>query len=361
MTHLVHVGTRDDPHAQARKARQLPILLHSMSIFREIFEILFDSRKLSIVIEVGVESGKVSGMYAELGAVAVHCIDPLPTDELRANLAQNDALHLVEGWSPGVLAELPVADLYVLDGDHNYATVQDELAWIMANAPDAVIAMHDVLWPWHRRDLYYEPTTVPAERRHPASHDGPTVWHDELTPGGFVGNGAFTAACQAGGERNGVLTAVEDALATAGGDWRFEVVPAVFGMGVLLRESSPGAAEMLERLRPYTESRLLATMENNRIALYTKVLQMQFEAVAHGDDADRLAEAISGQRHEIDRLQAELREADGRREGELDALRRENDRLRTLLSRRFRQRLAGSLTELGRTAKARIQERAPQR
>jgi hypothetical protein len=87
-------------------------------------------------------------------------------------------------------------------------------------------------------------------------------------------------------------------------------------------------------------------MENNRIALYTKVLQMQHEAVAHADDADRLAEAINGQRHEIERLHA----ADERRRQELDELRRENDRLTGLVNNRLRPRLAAVVRRLGRAA-----------
>ncbi|HEU5471767.1 MAG TPA: class I SAM-dependent methyltransferase [Actinophytocola sp.] len=342
MNHQVHVGTRDDPHAQARSARTLPVLLHSMAVFRELFEIIFDSREIRTVVEVGVESGKVSGMYAELGATAVYCVDPKPTDEIRANLAENDALHLVEGWSPDVLADLPVADMYVLDGDHNYAIVHDELAWVMANAPDAVIVLHDVMWPCARRDLYYEPSALGPERRHPASADGPTVWHDELTPAGFVGLGAFTSAERAGGERNGVLTAVEDAVAESPwpDGWRFELVPAVFGMGILVR-TTPEADRLLERLRPFTESRLLCILENNRIALYTKVLQMQFEAVAHADDADRLAETVARQRHE-------LAAAATRQANQVLALQLEVDRLRGLLGRRFRPRLAGALRRLAR-------------
>jgi hypothetical protein len=351
MKHHVHAGTRDDPHAQARQARRQPLLLHSMSVFRELFEIVFAGREISTVVEVGVESGKVSGMYTELGASAVYCIDPKPTDELRANLAGNEALHLVEGWSPEVLVDLPIADLYVLDGDHNYAIVHDEVSWIMANAPDAAIVLHDVLWPCARRDLYYEPSSVPPERRHPASNDGPTVWHDELTPAGFVGRGAFTSACEAGGERNGVLTAVEDAIAASAGDpWLFALVPAVFGMGIMVRGGTPAAAELFERLRPYSESHLLSVLENNRIALYTKVLQMQYEAVAHGDDAERLAETINTQHHQIERMRAELNAMGDRHAAEVDELRREQDRLRELLNNRFRPRAAATIRRVARAA-----------
>ncbi|MFD0809529.1 class I SAM-dependent methyltransferase [Amycolatopsis umgeniensis] len=301
-------GSREDPHAQARSARSAPVLLHSMSIFREIFEIVFARRGIRTVVEIGVESGQVSGIYAELGASDVYCVDPEPTERVRSAVEANDALHLVTEPSPEVLPRLPVADLYVLDGDHNYAVVRREVAWILEHAPDAVVAMHDLLWPWGRRDLYYEPSPLKAGDRHPISEDGPTVWHDELTPAGFVGLGAFTVARHAGGERNGVLTAVEDALAEHP-EWRFELVPAVFGMGILYRAETDPDEALQRALRPYTTSNLLAAMENNRIALYTRVLQMQFEAAAQADDRDRLADTVAAQRHEIDRLTAELHRA----------------------------------------------------
>ncbi|MDQ0377468.1 class I SAM-dependent methyltransferase [Amycolatopsis thermophila] len=317
-------GTREDPHAQARAARQLPLLLHSLSCFREIFEIVYAHHPISTVVEVGVESGQVSGIYAELGASAVYCVDPAPTESLRAAIAANEALHLVENWSPDVLADLPVADLYVLDGDHNYATVRAELEWVLTHAPDAVVVLHDLLWPCSRRDQYYEPSGLAAEDRHPSSSDGPTIWHDELTPAGFVGLGAFTCAQEAGGERNGVLTAVEDALAAHDG-WRLAMIPAIFGVGVLTRDEA-----LLTALAPYRDSTLLSTMENNRLALYTRLLQLQFEAVAHSGHADQLAETIARQGRDIERLTGE---AAGLR-AEADDLRRQNERLRAMLDER---------------------------
>ncbi|WP_367133609.1 class I SAM-dependent methyltransferase [Saccharothrix sp. HUAS TT1] len=316
-------GSRQDPHAQARAARQQPLLLHSMSVFREMFTVVFAHRPIKTVVEVGVESGQVSSIYTELGAERVYCVDPYPSDELRATLAKNPKLELVEKPAPAVLADLPPADLYVLDGDHNYAVLHGELSWITRNAPDAVIAFHDVLWPWSRRDLYYEPSLLADDQRHPHSDDGPTIWHDELTPAGFVGLGSFTVAEEAGGERNGVLTAIEDVLAEAGDDWLFDIVPAVFGMGVMARKGSPGAAKVFNGLKPFTSSKLLAKLENNRIALYTHVLRMQYEAVAAADNADRMAEAISGQRHEIEELRAEL----ARRDEAIAALTHEKEQL----------------------------------
>jgi hypothetical protein len=329
------LGTRENPHVQACKARSQPLLLHSMSVFREFFEIIFTHRTISTVVEVGVESGKASGLYTSLGASTVYCIEPHPTEEIRAGLAANEALHLIERPSPEALTDLPIADLYVLDGDHNYAVVRQELDWILTHAPDTVVVLHDLLWPCARRDLYYEPSRLPAEAKHPASQDGATVWHDDLTPAGLVGLGAYTTAVHAGGERNGVLTAVEDAIAHSETNtdkrWRFALIPAVFGMGVLIRETSSAAADLMHHFRPYCQSHLLAAMENNRIALYTRVLQLQYEAVAHADDADRLAEDRLTQRRDIDRLESELSAATAAHTTEKQHLHHENARLAQLL------------------------------
>ncbi|MEU8798981.1 class I SAM-dependent methyltransferase [Spirillospora sp. NPDC048819] len=346
-------GSPEDPHAQARAAREQPLLLHSMSVFRELFEAIFRCREIGTVVEVGVESGQVSTLYADLGAT-VHCVEPTPGDELRAVLAEDPRLNLVEGLSPAVLGELPVADLYVLDGDHNYAVVRGELAWIMKNAPDAVVVLNDVLWPCGRRDFYYQPSPVPPEDTHPATADGPTVWHDDLTPAGFVGDGVFTVAEHAGGPRNGVLTAVEDTLDETGG-WRLHIVPAVFGFGILIRAGAPGADEISEVLRPYTSSNLLATMENNRIALYTRILQLQYEAAARTDDADRLTDTITAQQREIADLRAELDRSRTEAAARSQELRALSDKANRPASAPTRDPdLGETMTNLGRALSARI-------
>lgn len=333
-------GTRDDPHTQARTARGQPLLLHSMALFREVFQLLFAARKISTVVEVGVESGQVSSLYAELGASMVYCVDPAPTSELRSAFAGHDELRLVVGHSPEMLAELPIADMYVLDGDHNYATVRAEVDWIVTHAPDALIVFHDVLWPCSRRDLYYEPKHVPAGQRNRSTADGPSVWHDEVTPAGFIGHGAFTMAQRAGGDGNGVLTAIEDAVASCTTNWHFEVVPAVFGLGVLLRPRSVSDMDLVDELRRYSRSELIATMENNRIGLYTWVLQLQYEAAEHVEHSDRLASTVASQQDEIDRLRHELAACCDRGVAQEEQLRAENDDLARQLERHHRPAMA---------------------
>lgn len=349
------IGTRQDPHAQARAARSQPLLLHSVSLFREVFEVVFEHRLISTVVEVGVETGQVSGLYSELGAEDTYCVEPFPTAELRAQMAEHPSLHLVERRSPEALAELPIADLYVLDGDHNYATVRAELGWILEHAPHALVAFHDVLWPCSRRDQYYEPSTLTADQRHSRGEDGPTVWHDGVTSSGFVGRGAFTCATEAGGAGNGVLTAIEDAIAQHH-DRRLAIVPAVFGLGLLLRTNSAHDTRLLGALRPYTHSRLLAAMENNRIALYTRVLAMQAEMAAHAQEADRLVLTTAELRAEIDELRRENEALRNHHAREVDGLRRRSEGLARALEDQRRlgpvlRNLAGASGELLRRAR----------
>ncbi|OZG25860.1 hypothetical protein BH683_027335 [Williamsia sp. 1138] len=304
-------GDRNDPHVQARAARQAPLLLHSLTLFSEVIGRIFGAAQPRTVVEVGVESGGASSIYLDHGAESVYCVEPVPTDEMRETLGNNPDLHLVEGFSPAVLAEIPSGDVYVVDGDHNYATVRGELDWILANAPDAIVILHDLLWPWGRRDLYYNAAGLDAADVHDHGAEGPTIWHDDVTAAGFVGLGQFTAAVDAGGERNGVLTAIEDALA-ADPARRHELalVPAVFGLGVIYPTTDVDKAERLRTvLEPYNGSPLLAAMENNRVALYTRVLAMQYEMAAGAIDRDDLA-------YRVGQLSAELQQQ-----------RDENDRL----------------------------------
>ena len=57
-------------------------------------------------------------------------------------------------------------DAALIDGDHNWYTVYNELQLLAEGArrhgaPLPVLVLHDVLWPYGRRDLYYAPEPDP--------------------------------------------------------------------------------------------------------------------------------------------------------------------------------------------------------
>ena len=65
----------------------------------------------------------------------------------------------------------------LVDGDHNWYTVVNELRLIAATSAGAgeplpVLICHDVGWPYGRRDLYYAPEQIPEEYRQPWAQQG---------------------------------------------------------------------------------------------------------------------------------------------------------------------------------------------
>ena len=61
----------------------------------------------------------------------------------------------------------------VIDGDHNYFTVREELRLIGERAPGAelpLLLFHDVCWPHGRRDDYFDAEQIP--RGLPAADGG---------------------------------------------------------------------------------------------------------------------------------------------------------------------------------------------
>ncbi len=288
-------STREDPEVEARAAAAAPLNLHSLDAFGEVPLGVLDVVRPKRIVEIGGEGATFTRSLVAWGdrnEAAVLCIDPLPSDALR-RLASDTRLELVEGYSPEALEQIAPCDLYVVDGDHCYAVVRRELEVIAGQAPDACVLLHDVAWPCARRDFYYGPERLPEEdvRSHSFTR-GISVHDGKMTDrGGLSGSGAMAIAEQAGGEANGVLTAVEDAIA-ARDDLVLAVVPCIYGMGVLYPQSAPWAGALGDFLAPYDGSALLGNLEANRLQLLDRVLAAQAEAERRGADYDRAVAAL---------------------------------------------------------------------
>ena len=174
------------------------------------------------IVEVGALRGEnTERMLDRLGAdVELHVIDPLPEfdpSEHERRFAGRYVFH--RDLSVNVLGDLPPMDVALIDGDHNWYTVHTELRLLAdvaraAGAPFPVAILHDVCWPYGRRDLYYDPDTIPAEHRHPWRRAGIRPGQSELVAGGGSGlNADLANAEHEGGPRNGVMTGLEDFVA----------------------------------------------------------------------------------------------------------------------------------------------------
>ncbi|MBW3613749.1 MAG: class I SAM-dependent methyltransferase [Actinobacteria bacterium] len=277
----------------------VPLLIHSLAEFRQlIFECLeaADARR---IVEIGGEDGTFTRELLAWGSsrdADVVCIDPSPRAALAQLARDNDRLSLVRQPSVVALESLQPADAYLIDGDHNYFTVHQELQliWRAASDKPPLILLHDVGWPWGRRDLYYDPDTVPIEARHELTWThGVTFGEPGVVEGGFRGMGEFSVAVREGGPRNGVLTAVEDFLRDRP-ELSLSVVPVVFGLGVIFDRRAPYSAPLEEVLLPYSSNPLLQRLEDNRLALYLAVLDLQDQLALVHEEFGALRRTCSG-------------------------------------------------------------------
>ena len=112
-------------------------------------------------------------------------------------------------------------------------------------APMPVMILHDVLWPYGRRDLYYNPPDVPDEFRQPWDRRGMSPHKKKLLQGGGL-NQQLANAVEEGGPRNGVMTGLEDFIAEYDKPLRLVVLPIYFGLAIVAEEEYLAANPKLD-------------------------------------------------------------------------------------------------------------------
>lgn len=191
-----------------------------IKLWRRLIEPVFVAIDARRVLEIGAESGlSTRALLRYLCERGGHLdsIDPAPdfdADVLQAEFAGTLSFH--RDLSLNVLPRLARFDVAMIDGDHNWFTVFHELQAIeRIHGPEAalqpLILIHDTGWPYGRRDLYYDPDTIPAQYRHPYARLGMLPNRSGLAEQGGM-NMQLCNALQEGGPRNGVATAVDDYL-----------------------------------------------------------------------------------------------------------------------------------------------------
>ena len=274
-----------------------------MASFAEVLFPCLDAAAPHRVVEVGAFKGEFTTAlleWARTSGARVTAIDPEPPPELLAVARVYPELDLVRRPSHEALAELPAADVYVIDGDHNHFTVSEELRLIAEPAePDSfpLLLFHDVCWPHARRDTYYAPERIPEEQRQTLARDA------MIAPGepGVASAGILYpwAAAREGGPGNGVLTAIEDFLEGRAG-MRLAIVPAFFGLGVLWSAEAPWAESVARVVDPWDASEIVARLEADRVEhIVDKIKLERQEALLRvmlESRAFAIAERISGLR-----------------------------------------------------------------
>lgn len=230
------------------------------------------------MLEVGAESGKstkILANYMNSRHGTLHCIDPYPEFELEKFKSEYPDVVFHHDLSLNVLPRIQPFDVGLLDGDHNWYTVYNELKEIEkrhreCDAPFPLLFLHDTHWPYGRRDMYYNPDNIPAEYRQPYAKKGIQLKQPELLDDkGY--NKHLNNAEQLGGERNGVMTGIEDYVRETSLSLKQLNFPIFHGLTILVShdrlESNTGLNEAISHLTT-TEGmmELLALCEHIRCA-----------------------------------------------------------------------------------------------
>jgi Methyltransferase domain len=277
-----------------------------------------------VVVEVGSEGGRHTRRLLEWCAIhraRLHVVEPEPqydVDELVAAYGERVVFH--RATSLELLDRLGPADAVLIDGDHNWYTVYHELKMLESvhRSSFPLVLLHDVAWPFARRDMYYAPSRIPPAYRHSYAKGGVRRGESELIQGDGLAPELYKAE-EEGGAHNGVLTALEDFLVETDLGLRLEVVPVDFGLGLLaseaLQERRPALRSLLDGLhtREFSE-RLVAYAEERRVddlvGLQRNLGSYQAELARHEVEVKRLREMLANMMSSRSwRLTAPLRHA----------------------------------------------------
>ncbi len=268
------------------------------------------------IVEVGAAKGALTAKLLEWAAehdAVVHSIDPRPAFDLaswRKRYGKRLVFH--KSRSLDVLGRIENVDAAFIDGDHNWYTVIGELRLLERTALAAgrlapLIGLHDVDWPYGRRDLYYNPKSIPAAHRQPYELKGILLEQDELSHDGL--NDHLNNATREDSTHNGVRTAIEDFLSESQLGWKLHCIPGLHGVGILLTGERLTASPRLSALvNSLASERFLrswcGTVERARI-------HAEIAIAAHRECERKLVQRAAQLRGELERLERQLELAAG--------------------------------------------------
>ena len=132
---------------------------------------LLESANSLHILEIGSETGNTTKKLAEYCLRkngTLHAIDPSPhydTTKWEERYGKMFTFH--QKTSLEALPDISGYDTVLIDGDHNWYTIFNELQLIEKHCKTfPLVLLNDTGWPYARRDLYYNPDTIPSEFRH---------------------------------------------------------------------------------------------------------------------------------------------------------------------------------------------------
>ena len=327
------------------------------------------------IVEIGSAEGKNTANlleFCEQNGATLHAIDPLPKFDVAAweeKYGKRFVFH--QSLSLNAIPQIEQFDFVLIDGDHNWYTVFNELKLIenrctALSQPFPLVMIHDIGWPYGRRDLYYNPENIPEAFRKPHKKAGIRPDSPDLLEEGGLNRHLYNSIYE-NDLQNGVLTAVEDFLKEPEQRIQLVKLPGLSGLGILVPMDLKGQKkelseflkkfelspvvnqyfEMIENERSNVEVLLSERYENLERAKLKHQKQLDLEAKKLTDkDA-----AIANYNKINENLKNDLlslQDAQDKWLGAQDKLLKEIQRLRDMAVGSRRWKLGNAIGEFGR-------------
>ncbi|MFO7838383.1 MAG: glycosyltransferase [Desulfosalsimonadaceae bacterium] len=297
-----------------------------------VIEPLIERMRPARIVEIGADAGGNTLnllAWCENSGAVLHSIDPAPkfdATELAERYESNFVFY--RELSLNVIPRLSGCDLVLIDGDHNWYTVFNELKLLEKRCKKTgeaypLVILHDIGWPYGRRDLYYNPENIPAEFLKPYKKEG--ILPGRAALAGEEGlNPHLCNAIYENDYQNGVLTAVEDFLEETGFRLELFSIQGLNGLGLIvpaeLLQKNTELAEFLKNWKTGSEFEFyLQTIEAQRVG---KELEINTLRKKYQGRIDELQAARQADAEKLENLREEKRNLENRLGEQKEEIRR---------------------------------------
>lgn len=221
-----------------------------------LIEPILEALKPAVIVEIGSDKGQNTRKlltYCHENDSVLHVIDPSPDYPVKKwKKLYGKRAHFHQETSLEGIKKIGQCDMLLIDGDHNWYTVYHELSLIVerSSAPEKipVILLHDIGWPYGRRDMYYDPATIPEEYLKRHAKMGLRLNRNALSEEGGL-NRHLHNATEEKGLQNGVLSGVEDFLHKCPIEFSWFPIAGLHGLGILISSARLKANPSLKKLK----------------------------------------------------------------------------------------------------------------
>ncbi|MBW1744047.1 MAG: glycosyltransferase, partial [Deltaproteobacteria bacterium] len=271
------------------------------------------------IVQIGASEGTNTANlldFCERHGATLHAIDPLPKFDV-ASYQQRHGERLVfhHALSLDAISAIDRFDAVLIDGDHNWYTVFNELKLIekicvVSSQLFPLVMLHDIGWPYGRRDLYNNPENIPDAFRKPYRQMGMLPGSSELVEKGGL-NPHLLNAVQENDLQSGVLTAVEDFLKESELALELVKLPGLHGLGLvistLVKEQRSGLRRLFEdlELAPFAQRHtdlIEAVRIETEIVRQEKISVLKDDLKLQSQRLEHQAEVIKQQSQIVNKL-----------------------------------------------------------